>query len=212
LDFSLLRANAGFDLSAYFDSIIEEFAAYGCEAEIRKKKKTQYTSVESAFLKSNTAVYNIEANLQDKITIKIEVDTHPPKGFTTESLPILTPFTFLTPCYTLPDLYAGKMSALMYRKWQNRVKGRDWYDFMWYVRRGVRLNLDHFNSRAMQTNPEISEPFTQETFLAAVRNKIEKTDINAAREEVWPFVRDTRELHDWSQEYFHIQCDNIQFL
>jgi predicted nucleotidyltransferase component of viral defense system len=212
LDFSLLCSDPDFDLSAYFDAIIAEFTAYGCEAEIRKKKKSQLTFVESAFLKSNTSVYALEADLQGKITIKIEVDTDPPGGFTTEALPLLTPYTFLTPCYTLPDLYAGKMSALMYRKWQNRVKGRDWYDFMWYVRHGVRLNLEHFSIRAMQTNPEITEPFTQETFLEAVRDKIIKTDINAAREEVRPFVRDERELSDWSQEFFIIQCDHIRFL
>jgi predicted nucleotidyltransferase component of viral defense system len=212
LDFSLLNPDKDFDLSIFFDAILAEFSAYGCVAEIRKKNKSKSISVESAFLKSDTAIYDLETNLQGKITIKIEVDTDPPSGFTTEALPLLTPFTFLTPCYVLPDLYAGKMSALMYRKWQNRVKGRDWYDFMWYVRRGVRLDLEHFNRRVMQFNPEILNPFTQDTFLAALRRKIQSTDIRAAREEVWPFVQNEQELKDWSKDYFLIQCDHIQFL
>ncbi|MDR1184555.1 MAG: nucleotidyl transferase AbiEii/AbiGii toxin family protein [Coriobacteriales bacterium] len=212
LDFSLLEPNADFDLSACFDAVIDEFAAHGCEAEIRKKKKTQRTPIESAFLKSDTSIYSLEAEAQGKITIKIEVDTNPPGGFATEALALVTPFTFLTPCYVLPDLYAGKMSALMYRQWKNRVKGRDWYDFSWYVRKGVRLNLDHFNERVAQTPQGELVRFTQESFLAALREKIDTTDIDAARNEVRPFLRDGNVLDDWSREYFQIQCEHIRFL
>ena len=214
LDFSLFKPDPGFDLSIYFDSILAELASYGCEAEIRKKKKTQTTAVESAFLKSDTSIYNIEAELQGKITIKIEVDTDPPGGFSTEPISLVTPFTFLTPCYKLPDLYAGKMSALLYRKWLNRVKGRDWYDFSWYIRKGIRLNLDHFNARAIQSNSDIKSPLTEKEFLEAVREKIYTTDIVAAREEVLPFLWDRMaqaSVDDWSQEYFLIQCEHIKF-
>ena len=209
LDFSLYRPDPKFDLSMYFDSILAELAAYGCDAEIRKKKKTKMVSVESAFLKSDTTIYDIETELQGKITIKIEVDTDPPGGFQTEPLSLVTPFTFLTPCYTLPNLYAGKMHAFLYRKWRNRVKGRDWYDFAWYVRKGVKLNLDHFNIRAMQTNTNIKRPFSKEEFLEAVRETIHKTDIAAAREEVFPFLRDGNIVKSWSKEYFLIQCEHI---
>jgi len=211
LDFSLYRPDPEFDLSIYFDSIIAELSAYGCEAEIRKKKKTRLTFIESAFLKSDTSIYDIETELQGKITIKIEVDTNPPGGFSTKPLSLVTPFTFLTPCFTLPNLYAGKMDALLYRKWQNRVKGRDWYDFSWYVRKGTKLNLDHFNARAMQTNPDIRQPFSKDAFLDIVRAKIEVTDIAAAREEVLPFLRDRNIVNDWSREYFLVQCEHIKF-
>ena len=211
LDFSLLGPDPDFDLSAYFDTLLAELAAYGCDAEIRKKKKTQQTAVESAFLKSDTSVYALETELQGKITIKIEVDTDPPGKFSTEALSLVNPFTFLTPCYTLPNLYAGKMSALLYRQWQNRVKGRDWYDFAWYVRKGVRLNLDHFNYRAMQAYPYLTHPFTEDEFLEVVREKILKTDITAARDEVLPFLRDRKIVEEWSQEFFLIQCEHIKF-
>ena len=212
LVFSLYKSDPGFDLSAYFETTLAELSAYGCEAEIRKKKKTQQTPVESAFLKADTSVYTLETERQGKITIKIEVDTDPPGGFSSEPLSLVAPFTFLTPCYVLPDLYAGKMSALMYRQWKNRVKGRDWYDFAWYVRKGIKLNLDHFNRRAMQGNPEITKTFTQKTFLEAVQKKIETTDIAAAKEEVLPFLRDRKTVEDWSQEYFLIQSEHIRFL
>ena len=211
LDFSLYEPDSDFDLSIYFDSILMELSAFGCDAQIRKKKKTSMTNVESAFLKSDTSIYNIETDMNGKITIKIEVDTNPPKGFQSEPLSLVTPFTFLTPCYTLPNLYAGKMHALLYRKWQKRVKGRDWFDFSWYVRKGIKINLDHFNSRAMQTNPEIKQPFSKESFLEAVRETIRNTNITSAKEEVLPFLKDSNAIIDWSQDFFMIQCEHIKF-
>jgi predicted nucleotidyltransferase component of viral defense system len=212
LDFSLLRPDPTFDLTDYFDGIINEFAANGCKVEIRQKNKTHATSIESAFLKSDTALYSLETELQGKITIKIEVDTDPPGGFSTEALSLVAPFTFLTPCYTLPDLFAGKMHALLYRQWKSRVKGRDWYDFVWYVKKGIKLDLEHFALRVQQINPEVYKPITQQSFLTDLQSKIMNTDINTAKREVQPFLRDASVLNDWSQEFFLIQCNHIKFL
>jgi hypothetical protein len=85
-------------------------------------------------IKDDTAIYNLPFRTERTIKIKIEVDINPPTGFTTEHKFLLLPFSFMARCYTLPDLYAGKMHALLFRSWKNRVKGRDWYDFEWYVR------------------------------------------------------------------------------
>lgn len=213
LDFSLLKSDPAFDLSSYFDTILTELDSYGCEAEIRKKQKTAQTAIESAFLKSDTALYSLEAQAQGKVTVKIEVDTNPPAGFSVEPLPLLEPFSFMVNCYALPDLFAGKMSALFYRQWQTRVKGRDWYDFVWYVSRNVALNLDHFNSRAEEQSPGFfAGPFTKAGFLQALREKIASTDINSAREEVRPFVRDSLELEVWSKDFFFQLAGRIHFL
>jgi len=212
MDFSLLRQDPDFELADYFKAVISEFAMAGCRVEIRKKKKAQETPIESAFLKSDTSIYSLETDLRGTISIKIEVDTNPPGGFSTEALSLVTPFTFLTPCYTLPDLYAGKMHALMFRRWRNRIKGRDWYDFAWYVRQGVRLNLDHLNARVAQSNPEENTPFTQETFLSAMQDMIENTDIEMVKHEVRPFLRDSSVLTVWDKKYFLIQCNHIRFL
>ncbi|MCL2881609.1 MAG: nucleotidyl transferase AbiEii/AbiGii toxin family protein [Coriobacteriia bacterium] len=213
LEFSLLAPDPAFDLTEYFDAILAELDSFGCVAEISKKIKTQQTAVESAFLKSDTALYSLEANLAEKVTIKIEVDTNPPGGFSIEPLPLLEPYTFMVDCYTLPDLYAGKMSALFYRTWKNRVKGRDWYDFIWYVRRNVALNLEHFNIRAQEQSPEsFTGPFTPESFLQALREKIATTDIEATKEEVRPFLRDSLELDAWSEDFFLQLVDKVRFL
>ena len=134
MDFSLLTPNDKFDFTKYFQPIIDEFAIVGREVEIKKKDKKSFGKVESAFLKDNTDVYDVSFQTDKSIKIKIEVDTQPPLNFGTEQKLLLQPHSFMTRCFTLPDLFAGKMHALVYRGWKNRVKGRDWYDFEWYVR------------------------------------------------------------------------------
>ena len=134
MDFSLLAPDDKFDFTKYFQPIIDEFAIVGREVEIKKKDKKGFGKVESAFLKDNTDVYDVSFQTDKSIKIKIEVDTQPPLNFRTEQKLLLQPHSFMTRCFTLPDLFAGKMHALVYRGWKNRVKGRDWYDFEWYVR------------------------------------------------------------------------------
>lgn len=85
------------------------------------------------------------------LKIKLEVDTDPPPGFATESRFLLQPIPFSVRSYTLPDLFAGKMHAVLCRKWKNRVKGRDWYDLVWYVTHHPRLHLAHLEQRMRQS-------------------------------------------------------------
>jgi predicted nucleotidyltransferase component of viral defense system len=125
MDFSLLQPDETFKLENYFDAIIAEFKALGREISITKKDKKAHTNVKSAFLKDNTAVYNLQFTTEKSIKIKIEVDTQPPLDFETEHKLLMLPFSFMCRCYTLSDLYAGKMHALLFRNWKGRVKGRD---------------------------------------------------------------------------------------
>jgi predicted nucleotidyltransferase component of viral defense system len=154
MDFSLLVPDGKFDFAKYFQPIIDEFAVVGREVEIKKKDKKNFGKVESAFLKDNTDVYDISFQTDKSIKIKIEVDTRPPLNFRTEQKLLLQPHSFMTRCFVLPDLFAGKMHALVYRVWKNRVKGRDWYDFEWYVRHHIPLGFTHLAERALQFNNE----------------------------------------------------------
>ncbi len=125
MDFSLLTQDDKFDFTKYFPAIIDAFTMVGREVEIKKKDKRNFGKVESAFLKDNTDVYDVTFSQEKSIKIKIEVDTCPPLNFKTEQKLLLQPYSFMTRCLTLPDLFAGKMHALVYRAWKNRVKGRD---------------------------------------------------------------------------------------
>ena len=199
MDFSLLVLDDKFDFTKYFQPIIDEFAIVGREVEIKKKDKKGFGKVESAFLKDNTDVYDVSFQTDKSIKIKIEVDIQPPLNFRTEQKLLLQPHSFMTRCFTLPDLFAGKMHALVYRGWKNRVKGRDWYDFEWYVRHNVPLDFAHLAERVRQfNNVEIG----QEEFMAQLKDRLASADINQVKSDVLPFVRNPKELDIWSNDYF----------
>ncbi|MDP3667217.1 MAG: nucleotidyl transferase AbiEii/AbiGii toxin family protein, partial [Sediminibacterium sp.] len=137
LDFSLLEVNPNFSLEPYLEGIVTEFSALGMTVSVKEKIKTPQTNIDSAFLKSETAwkelileniIPQAGLSMRPNIKIKLEVDTKPPLGFETEEKLLLKPFSFYVKCFSLPDLFAGKMHALLFRKWKQRVKGRDWYD------------------------------------------------------------------------------------
>ena len=208
MDFSLLAPNEDFDFTKYFQPIIDQFALVDRNVEIKKKDKKNFGKVESAFLKDNTDVYDITFQTEKSIKIKIEVDTQPPMSFHTEQKLLLLPESFMTRCFTLPCLYAGKMHALVYRAWKNRVKGRDWYDFEWYVRHNVPLNFTYLHERALQFN---NEDITKESFLQKLNEHIATTDINQVKADVLPFIRNPKEMAIWSNDYFLHLAQMIRF-
>ena len=208
MDFSLLASNENFDFTNYFQPIIDEFAMIGCKVEIKKKGKKNFGKVDSAFLKDNTDVYDVTFQTEKSIKIKIEVDTQPPLKFNTEQKLLMLPETFMARCFTLPDLFAGKMHALVYRAWKNRVKGRDWYDFEWYIRHQIPLDFTHLAERALQFN---GEDITKNSFFEKLMERLSSADINQVKADVLPFVRNTRELDIWSNDYFLKLADMIKF-
>ena len=202
MDFSLLRIDPDFRLENYFDVIINEFIACGQEVVITKKDKNNFSTIESAFLKENTLAYDLSLNAEKHIKIKLEVDINPPLGFQTESKLLLMPFSFMTSCFVLPDLFAGKMHALMFRKWKNRVKGRDWYDFEWFVRNNVPIDLNHFKIRSLQSKDIVTLDFSIDDFNELLKNKINEVDFNQVKSDVLPFMKNKSETSIWSKEYF----------
>lgn len=199
MDFSLLAPNDKFDFTNFFQPIIDQFALVDRNIEIKKKDKKNFSKVESAFLKDNTDVYDITFQTEKSVKIKIEVDTQPPLKFDTEQRLLLLPQSFMVRCFTLPDLFAGKMHALVYRTWKNRVKGRDWYDFEWYIRHNIPLNFTHLQEKALQFN---HEEITKESFLERLNERLATSDINQVKADVLPFVRNPKELNIWSNDYF----------
>lgn len=203
-----MSPNVNFDFTKYFRPIIDEFAIVGREVEITKKEKKKFGKVESAFLKDTTDVYDISFQTDKSIKIKIEVDTRPPLNFRTEQKLLLQPHSFMTRCFTLPDLFAGKMHALLYRAWKNRVKGRDWYDFEWYVCHNVPLGFSHIAECALQFNNEVID---KKSFILRLKEKLMSANMNQVKSDVLPFVKNPRELDIWSNNYFVQLADMMRF-
>lgn len=209
LDFTLTEKNLNVHLEDYFSSIIEAFKLTGREVEIKKKEKKSFGKVESAFLKDNTDVYDIAFRTEKSIRVKIELDTDPPLDFETEQKLLLKPFSFMVRCVTLPDLFAGKIHALVYRNWQTRVKGRDWYDFEWYVANKIPLDFNHLQKRIKEFN---GLDITKEEFLDSLKERLASTDMSMVRQDVLRFLRtDPHMLEIWSNDYFLQLADMIVY-
>lgn len=208
MDFSLTQKRDDIHLENYFDAIREEFNLAGFDITITKKEKKAFGKVESAFLKENTEAYDIKFQTKKTVKVKIELDTDPPLLFNTEQKLLMQPYSFMVRCFTLPDLYAGKMHALVYRAWHRRVKGRDWFDFEWYVRNGVPLSFRHLQERIREFNEAIVSP---EEFMDQLRKKIVETDIENVKQDVIPYIEPNqqRDLDIWSNEYFLMLADKI---
>lgn len=209
MDFSLIEKRDDIHLENYFQPIIEEFRAAGHEVEIVKKDKKIFGRVESAFLKEGTETYDLKFQTRKMVKIKIELDTNPPLLFNTEQKLLLMPSSFQTRCITLPDLYAGKMHALVYRAWQRRIKGRDWYDFEWYVRHKIPLDFNHLQERIREFS---GNEVTKEEFLQLLREKLSSSNIDDVKRDVVEYVFNEHDLDIWSNDYFLQLADMIVFL
>ena len=208
MDFTLREKNSDIHLEDFFPYIIEEFHLAGHEVVIQKKEKKMFGRVESAFLKENTEVFDIKFQTKKTVKVKIEMDTDPPLGFETEDLLLSRPYPFVVRCVALSDLYAGKMHALLYRNWKTRVKGRDWYDFQWYVANRVPLNFEHLQKRIREFN---DEDITKERFMEMLHEKLSTTDIESVKQDVRGFIFNQRDIEIWSNDYFLKLADMMMF-
>lgn len=202
LDFSLLTANPSFTFAPYFNALREEFAAFGFDVDIVEKPKAATSDIASAFLKKTSSIYDLTVAGEKILKIKFEVDTDPPLGFCTEQKLLIQPYSFYVKCFALPDLFAGKAHALLFRTWKNRANGRDWFDFEWYIRKGTPLNLLHLAERARQSGHWSGGDMSPEQFMDLLRTRIQSLDVDSVRKEVSHFVRDTTQLKIWSRDYF----------
>jgi predicted nucleotidyltransferase component of viral defense system len=208
MDFSLVAKIDSFNLEGYFPAIVAEFKALGRNVVITRKEKSITTDIESAFLKDTTETYNLAFQTERAIKVKIEVDTNPPLEFQTEQKLLLQPFSFMTRCFVLPDMFAGKMSALLFRNWKTKVKGRDWYDFEWYVRNQVPLGFNYLQVRARQLN---GIDMSREDFIDKLKTRLSSTNIEIVKRDVIPFIKDEKELDIWSNDYFLKLADMLKY-
>jgi predicted nucleotidyltransferase component of viral defense system len=218
LDFTLLTQNSNFDLSPYFFFIQQSLEAFGFNMELQRKEKSIETPIQSAFLKGNTLQHLMNINPgndkvagfshNDHLTIKIEVDTAPPDGALTEIRYLLNPMPFSVNSYTLPSLFAGKIHAILCRSWKIRVKGRDFYDYLWFLSRHVPVNLYHTELRLRQNKFWIQDnSITKEQLVHLLIAKFKEVDFEQAKKDIRPFISDTYDLSLWSADFF-IQLTN----
>lgn len=219
LDFSLLEPSDNFRFDKYFGFLAAELSALGLEADFEEKSKD--TTMESAFLKINTKKVLISIGVSprmsglvpgnQRVKVKFEADMRPPPGFSTEVQTILEPLPIGIRTYTAGCLFASKFHALLARSWNMRVKGRDWYDLVFFVSRHIPLDLAYLQSRLSAAGAAESLRLEAAAAIAMLHEKIESLDIDAAVRDVMPFIADPDTVALWSKEFFHTVADRIVF-
>lgn len=218
LDFALKEDDPSFEFKPYLDKVRKELEAVGVMAEVVDRSKAGQT-IKKAFLKDNSIIRLVELKFAEnigslqtprKLRIKMEVDSHPPAGAEYESQALSFPFPASVTNFDLPSSFAGKMHALLCREY---VKGRDWYDFIWYVGRKVKLN-HRFLSAALDQQGRWAGRHV-ETSDAWVKEELKKViaalDFEAAKEDVANFVYagELGHLDYFNREFFAAMAEKL---
>ncbi|MDF1759416.1 MAG: nucleotidyl transferase AbiEii/AbiGii toxin family protein [Coxiellaceae bacterium] len=213
LDFALLDPNLKFSLSPYLAGIAEELKAFGFELVIKDRSKSD-KAIKSAFLKDNSIgkqLILLSAAMNQSLNIKIEVDANPPVGVVTEVKYLNFPSPFSVTAKDLPSSFAGKLHALLCRQY---IKGRDWYDFIWYITNKVTVNMALLQSALRQVGPWQSSMLNinGEWVFAALKQKIKSIDWHAAVKDIQPFIKPFEQdsLALWSKSFFLQQVDQME--
>ena len=217
LDFTLMKPNPRFSWDKYGEAIKQELNSYGFQVDFIEKAKAQESQIKSAFLKTNTLqeLLNIGVS-RDLISglhkntlmrIKVEIDTEPSVDFDYEQKILDQPVPVSVRCVNEEHLFAAKMHAALFRAWKGRVKGRDWYDIVWFIRNKSPLNLEYFSRHR-----GLDASLTQEEFLKMAHERVDNLDVASALKDAVVFSYDPDLLtQTWSKEFFHTFLNKISF-
>lgn len=211
LDFSLMTPDHSFNLESYFPTLEKEVRSFGLKVTIQKKEKTIESQIKSAFVKGNTREHlllfyddqtagHVPGN--EVIKIKFEVDTNPPAYATFERQYRLLPSPYEVNLYDAASLFAGKIHAVICRGWKERVKGRDLYDYVFFLARGTRVNLKHLKARLVDSGLAPQTVNTLADIKEMLSERFDSIDFKQAREDVLPFIKDASTLAHWSPDFF----------
>ena len=219
LDFALLKSNPNFDFSKYFSFIEKEVQAYGLNLTVSEKIKTKDFNVTSAFLKGDTKEHILmffpNENMQNttslkNIKIKFEVDINPPAGAKYEIKYKLLPSPHQVRLYDESSLFAGKIHAILCRNWQYRTKGRDLYDYVFYISKNAKVNIELVKEKLIDSNVLSRDyEFTIDTLKKLLNNKFEEIDYSDAKDDVIMFIEDKDSLSLWSKDFFEQITKNL---
>ncbi len=213
LDFALLKPNKDFDLSKYFVFIEKELKAYGINLKISTKQKQKTTNISSAFLKGDTIEHILKFFPNEKnhqynqilknIKIKLEVDINPPNGATYEMEYKLLPSPHQIRLYDKSSLFAGKIHAILCRNWHSRTKGRDLYDYIFFLANDTNVNLELLRNKLIDSKYiDKNDDFNIDILKDMLINKFKEIDYNNAKEDVIPFIKDINSLNLWNSDFF----------
>ena len=145
------------------------------------------------------------------MSVKFEVDTTPPLGFKTEVKVLPPPITASVKVLKPSYLFGGKMHAILFRKWKSRIKGRDFYDLLWYLGQNIPMNLGYLENKMRDGKAwQETRKMTRDDLMQILEARIKIIDFKNAAQDVAAFIKDPAEVADWSQELFLAAAKGIK--
>jgi len=219
MDFCLNAPDPAFQLSPYFGSISAELERFGIDATLEEKRSGQGVSIESAFVKQDTCrgLLVIGGNIPgvpkgQLVKVRLEVDKSNPPGGKTRNMLISLPTPFMIGTLTEESLFAGKLHTILARTYLSRVKGRDYYDFLFYSARGTKVNLEYLEAKLRDSGHYSGKKrLAMSSLVTMLEKKFSSVDFAQARSDVRPFLKPdrVRDLDEWSAELFSALAENL---
>ena len=221
LDFALVKKDEGFKFDDYFPRLKREFLSYGIDLNIELKKKSNASLVQSAFLKGNSLMFmitffpkNEDAKYilsNQKIKIKFEIDMDNPQGGITEYKYRMFPSPYEIQVFDETTLFAGKIHAILCREYKNHVKGRDYYDYLFYIGKKVPFNMKYLENKLKNTGKiAMDEILSLDRVKEFLRDRFEKVNYSQAIEDVSNFIVQKESLNLWKKEFFLSTLDSLK--
>ena len=216
LDFTLLKPDPDFTFGPYIGALESDFRSLDLQVEVTEKEKTHQSKMRAAFIKGNSReihltfgedVKGIQSN--ERITVKLEMDVDPPADYGAEWVYPLLPFPHNVRMYDLPTMHSCKLHAILCRGWGNRVKGRDYYDILYYSANDIPVNTRHLIERLAQSGTQVSG---EDEIKDLLKGRYASVDYSDASSDVQPFVFEKRRLQNWSPEMFVSTVDRLRFV
>ncbi|NPV14035.1 nucleotidyl transferase AbiEii/AbiGii toxin family protein [candidate division WOR-3 bacterium] len=188
LDFSLI-AKKDYDFDNLLEKVAYELTKAGFSLDI---KSSTEGAVHSALLKFKDILFLLGLAHQkgQKLSIKLEIDSNPPRGWQTELSLVNKHFVFTVNHFDIPSLYATKLHACFFRKY---IKGRDFYDLIWYLGKKVLPNFELLNNAIEQTEHKRIN-LNKEDFNDFLRARLARVDFARVKKDVERFIEDKNEL------------------
>ncbi len=213
LDFALLKPDKNFDISKYFSYIEKELMAYGINLHISKKEKNVESNISSAFLKGDTLELILKFfpneeehkynNILKQLKVKFEIDINPASGATYEDKFKLLPSPHQIKLYDKSSLLAGKIHAILCRGWKTRIKGRDLYDYVFFLANDINVNMELLKNKLVESEYiKSKDKFDIDVLKRILVNKFNEIDYNEAKADVIPFIKNVDSLNIWSKKFF----------
>lgn len=222
LDFALKQSDSAFSLQPYFNEIERTFVSFGFRVEVGSKENVDEGNIRSAFIKGGTLAHlvsvfpdspEVKRIISNQVTkVKFEVDVNPALGAVYEEKLEAFPLLHYVTAFDGSSLFAGKAHALICRAWKNRVKGRDLYDYLFYIEKEIPLNLSYLKNKLVQSGRiEEGDPFGKEEALSLFKERFSAIDFAEASKDVAPFLLDKEDVAHWDSKLFLDSLSLLKF-